>query len=164
MNSVIQKTADFLKSHKFEPATTEDGTALFVRCTGQRLNWTTTVDTNNDETIVSLLSKIPVKVPLARRGDCAKLIARLNYGKRLGAFHLDFRDGEVIYCISGTLTPGIGTEDIIDTLLGSTFNVMDKMAPEILKLIFKSDNAAEAKPAKPSSAQDRGVRPPGINN
>jgi hypothetical protein len=46
-------------------------------------------------------------------------LARLNYGKRQGAFHLDLRDGEILFCISCVLTAGIASEETLDSLFGT---------------------------------------------
>ena len=164
MNSILQATADLLKSRKFQPAFTEDGDILLVRCCGEHLFWTTAVDTSKDGTIVTLLSRVPVKVPPAKRGACAKLLARLNYGKRQGAFHLDLRDGEVLFCISNVLTAGIAPEETLDSLFGTTFSAMNEHAPEIFKLVYGRGPAPDAEPAAPSPRHDRSVKPPGLDN
>jgi hypothetical protein len=164
MNSILQATADLLKSRKFQPAFTEDGDTLLVRCCGEQLFWTTAVDTSRDSTIVTLLSRVPVKVPPAKRGACAKLLARFNYGKRQGAFHLDLRDGEVLFCISNTLTAGIAPEDTLDSLFGTTFSAMNEHAPEIFKLVYGRSPAPDSEPATPSPSRSHSVNPPSLNN
>ena len=164
MNSILQATADLLKSRKFQPAFTEDGDILLVRCCGEQLFWTTAVDASKDSTIVTLLSRVPVKVPPAKRGACAKLLARMNYGKRQGAFHLDLRDGEVLFCISNTLTAGIAPEETLDSLFGTTFSAMNEHAPEVFKLVYGRGAAPDAEPAALSPRHDRSVKPPGLDN
>jgi hypothetical protein len=164
MNSILQATSDLLKSRKFQPASTEDGETLLVRCIGEQLFWTTTVDTSKDATIVTLLTRVPVKVPPAKRGACAKLLARLNYGKRQGAFHLDLSDGEVLFCISNVLTAGIAPEDTLDSLFGTTFSAMNEHAPEIIKLVYGRALAPDSEPAAPSPSHDRSLKPPGLSN
>ena len=164
MNSILQATSDLLKSRKFQPAVAEDGDSLLVRCVGEQLFWTTAVDTTSDATIVTLLSRVPVKVPPAKRAACAKLLARFNYGKRQGAFHLDLRDGEVLFCISNLLTAGIAPEETLDALFGTTFSAMNEHAPEIFKLVYGRGVATDSEPATPSLRRGRSVKPPGLDN
>ena len=164
MNSILQATADLLKSRKFQPAFTEDGDLLLVRCCGENLFWTTAVNATKDGTILTLLSRVPVKVPPAKRGACAKLLARMNYGKRQGAFHLDLRDGEVLFCISNTLTAGIAPEETLDSLFGTTFSAMSENAPEILKLVYGRGLAPDSEPDNSPPRRNRSVTPPGLNN
>ena len=164
MNSILQATAELLKSRKFQPAFTEDGDTLLVRCCGEQLFWTTAVDTSKDATIITLLSRVSVKVPPAKRGACAKLLARLNYGKRQGAFHLDLRDGEVLFCISNVLSAGIAPEETLDSLFGTTFSAMNEHAPEIIKLVYGRAPVPDSEPAAASLSRDRSVKPPGLDN
>src|SRR5512137_1010013 len=164
MNAILQATADLLKSKKFQPTFTEDGDILLVRCCGESLFWTTTVDTDKDGTIVTLLSRVAVKVPPAKRGACAKLLARFNYGKRQGAFHLDLRDGEVLFCISNVLTAGIVPEETLDSLFGTTFSAMNEHAPEIFKLVYGRAQVPDSEPATPPRTRGESVNPPGLNN
>jgi len=164
MNTILQATADLLKSKKFQPAFTEDGDTLVVRCQSEQLFWTTEVDTCKDGTIITLLTRVPVKIPPAQRGACAKLVARLNYGKRQGAFHLDLRDGEVLFCISSSLTAGIAPEETLDSLFGTTFSAMNEHAPEIFKLVYGRARVSDSEPATLARSRGESVNPPGLNN
>jgi hypothetical protein len=164
MNTILQATADLLKSKKFTPAFTEDANTLVVRCSGEHLFWTTDVDTSDDGTIITLLTRVPVKVPPVKRAACAKLLARLNYGKRQGALHLDLRDGEVLFCISNILSAGIAPEETLDSLFGTTYSAMNDAAPEIVKLVYGRAPAPDSEPAASPPAPGRSVRPPGLDN
>ena len=164
MNSILQATSDLLKSRKFHPAFTEDGETLLVRCAGEQLFWTTAVDTSKDATIITLLSRVPVKVPPAKRAACAKLLARFNYGKRHGAFHIDLRDGEVLFCISNVLTAGIAPEETLDSLFGTTFSAMNEHASEIFKLVYGRNPAPDSEPAAPTPSRTHSLKPPSLNN
>ena len=163
MNTILQAAADFLKSKKFQPAFTEDGEILIVRCSGKHLFWTTVVDTSGDGIIVTLLSRVAVKVPPAKRAACARLLARTNYGKRLGAFHLDLNDGEVLYCVSATFSAGIFDQETFDRLFGTTFSAMDENAPQIHKLVYGTPQP-EPERTGTSAAQKRNLSPPGLSN
>jgi hypothetical protein len=164
MNTILQATSDLLKSRKMQPAFTEDGNMLLVNCSGEHHFWTTIVDTSDDNTIITLLSRVPVKVPVAKRAACAKLVARFNYGKRHGAFHLDVRDGEVLFCISNVLTAGIAPEETLDALFGSTYCAMNEHAPEIIKLVYGRSPAPDSEAAAPSPSRNRSLNPPDLTN
>ncbi len=164
MNSILQATADILRSKKFKPALTEDGETLLVRCCGELLFWTTAVDTSNDGTTLTLVSRVAVKVPPVKRAACAKLLARFNYGKRLGAFQMDLRDGEVHFCISSVLAAGIASEDALDTLFSATFSAMNKDAPEIYQLACGRGLASDSEAAATSHSRNRSLNPPDTTN
>jgi hypothetical protein len=164
MNSILQAAADLLKSRDLQPAFTEDGDLLIVRCGGEHLSWTTSIDTCKNGSVVTLLSRVAVIVPPAKRGACAKLLARLNYGKRLGAFHLDLRDGEVLYCISNVITADILPEETLDTLMRLTFAAMNERAPEVFSLVYGNGQGPDSEPAAPSPSRILSATPPDINN
>jgi len=164
MNSILQATTDFLKSKKFQPAFTEDGNTLVLRCTGEHVFWTTEVDTSEDGSIITLLARVPARVPPAKRPACAKLLARINYGRRHGAFHLDARDGEVLFCISNVLSAGIAPEETLETLFGATYSAMEDTALEILKLAYGRAQAADSEVPVSSPKRDHHVIRPGLNN
>ncbi|HOX56166.1 MAG TPA: YbjN domain-containing protein [Candidatus Paceibacterota bacterium] len=164
MNTILQATADLLKSKKYQPAFTEDGDLLLVPCGGEHLYWTTSVDTSSNGSVITLLSRVPVKVPPAKRGACARLLARINYGKRQGAFHLDTRDGEVLFCISNVLTAGIASEEMLDVLFGTTYSAMNEHATKIFKLVYGRGSASDAESVTPARDRHRSIRPPGLEN
>ncbi len=164
MNSILQETSDFLKSKKLQPAFTEEGNTLVLRCTGEHLFWTTEVDTSEDGSIITLLARVPAKVPPVKRPACAKLLARLNYGRRHGAFHLDLRDGEALFCISNVLSSEITPEETLETLFGAAYSAMDDTALEILKLIYLRTQPADSEVPIPSGKRDRHVTRSGLNN
>jgi hypothetical protein len=164
MNSILQATADLLKSKKFQPAFTEEGDTLVLRCSGKHLFWTTEVDTADNDTTITMLTRVPAKVPPAKRAVCAKLLARLNYGKRQGAFHMDLRDGEVLFCISNVLSAGIASEEAIDSLFCVTYCAMNEAAPEILKLVYGHSQASKTGSTTRFPDPDRNISPPGLNN
>lgn len=136
MNPTIQSVADLLKAKEFRHGITDDGEALCFGWMGEKLSWSTLVSSNEEESVVTFLSRVPVIVPAAKRGACAKLLARLNYGRRCGAFHMDLNDGEVLFCISRIVANQEITEAVVDALMGMTYGAMDDRAPEVLKLVY----------------------------
>ena len=146
MNPILQTVADFLKSKQFHYGIMDDGEALCLPCTGEKLVWSTLVTTDEEASLVTLLSRIPVRVPAATRGACATLLARLNYGRRCGAFHMDFSDGEVLFCLTHIVAGQEVTVAVMDALMGTTYGAMDGGATEVLNLVYGGSQVAESKP------------------
>jgi hypothetical protein len=145
MHPILQTAADFLKSKRFHYSITDDGEALCLPCVGEKLVWSTLVTTDKEGSMVTLLSRVPVRVPAVTRGACATLLARLNYGRRLGAFHMDFRDGEVLFCLTHIVADQKLTDAVIDALMGTTYGAMDGSATEVIKLVYVRSRLAKAK-------------------
>lgn len=146
LKAPLQSLADFLKSKKFHYALTEDGEAVVAVVVGDLWRWTIRCTVDQEATILTLVSYLPANIPEAQRGACARLIARLNYGKRLGAFHLDQKDGEVTYCISNILDSEPVPEEVLDRMLWTSYSMVNEHTSEVLRLV-----ATEAKPRRGKS-------------
>lgn len=136
MNATLHALMDFLQRKNLHYTTSEEDGVVAIRCNGNSLFWTSVATTDESGTILSMLTLLQVKVPPAQRVACAKLLARLNYGRRLGSFHLDLEHGEVNYCISNFVGEGAGGDEVYETLLGLTAHAMDSLAPEVFKLVY----------------------------
>jgi hypothetical protein len=80
----------------------------------------------------------PSGAPAAAVPSDPNQLARLNQGRRQGAFHLDLKDGAVTVL---RLKPCCGEaipNEVLEGLLGFTFTVMEEHASKIFKLIYSS--------------------------
>jgi hypothetical protein len=145
MNPLLQTVAELLKSKQFRFSITDDGRELCFGCTGENLVWSTLVNTDEEASLVTFLSRLPVRIPPAARAACASLLARLNYGRRCGAFHMDLNDGDVLFCISHIVAGQEITAAVMDGLMGMTYGAMDGGATEVLKLVYGGSQLAESK-------------------
>ena len=134
LKAPLQALAGFLKSKKFHYSMTEDGEALVAVVVGDLWRWTIRCTLDQEATILTLVSYLPANIPAPQRGACARLIARLNYGKRLGAFHLDQQDGEVTYCVSNILSGEAVPEEVLDRMFWTSYSMVNQHTSEILKL------------------------------
>jgi hypothetical protein len=148
MNQTLQSAADYLKAHDLSFSTPPGEDFLLLGMSGKELEWMDHLSTSGDGSILTLLIRLAAKVPPARRSACAQLIAKINHGQRLGAFHLDMNDGEVLFCISNLVPPGGEMGPVLEAMLGISYSQMEEGGPEILKLIF---GAGGPQPRRPGS-------------
>jgi hypothetical protein len=134
MNATLEQVSEFLEDKDLQFAITSDGESILLPCGGERLQWTTTISVSEQGNCLSFVSRLPTKIPQNLRSEAAKAIAKLNFGRRLGAFHLDLSDGEVLYCMSHILDGEDLEEEILEMLVGVTYVSMDGSGPELLKL------------------------------
>jgi hypothetical protein len=135
MNSILEAAAEFLRSEELRYGVADDGQTLFVGFTGANFYWNAAISTDSCGNVLSVISRFPLIVPASRRPACCSLLACLNYGRRLGSFHLDLRDGEILFCISsiiGECAPGSAT---LRALIGTTFAAMEEGGARILELL-----------------------------
>jgi len=155
MNPILESVAEFLRSKQLRFSVGEGGTPLVFFLAGNRLAWSCEVTANQDGTMVTFLARIPVRVPEARRAACAEQVTRLNFGRRQGAFHLDARDGELLFCISNLLPAPEVPDPVVEALLGLTYAAMEQEAFRLLRLAWGSP---------PPPATPEGPRPPAQGN
>ena len=74
-----------------EPAT------LHTVCRGEGRAWNVYVQDREDDGVLLLYSVCPFAPDPDRRSAVAEVLTRANYGLTLGAFEMDFDDGEIRY-------------------------------------------------------------------
>jgi hypothetical protein len=133
MNGILETFVLTLKSKEFHYAVAADRDLVVFSSAGKHLVWTTRVCATRDGSVVTLFSTLPVRIAPAKHAAIAKMIARINFGRRLGAFHLDLRDGEVLFCISSIVDGECCSEAAVEALIGTTCSAMDSGGWRLLK-------------------------------
>ena len=90
------------------------------------------------ETIFSFYSVCGVFVPESKRSLFAEFLTRVNYGRIIGNFEMDFDDGEVRYKTSFDYQDVNVNSTVIDNLINANIVSMDKAIPSIMGLIYGS--------------------------
>ncbi|MEZ5252486.1 MAG: YbjN domain-containing protein [Microthrixaceae bacterium] len=85
-----------------------------------------------------------VRVPEPRRGAVAELIARANYGMRIGNFELDMRDGEVRYKSSLDFEHNELTPSLVHNAMMPALATMDRYFAVVMSVAFGSVSPADA--------------------
>ena len=141
MNAALEQVSRFLEEKELQFAFAGEGESILLPCTGEKLQWNTVINVSESGNCISFVSRLPAKVPPPRRRAAAEAIAKLNFGRRLGAFQIDLGDGEVLYCASQVLDDEPLTDDVLDMLLAVSYLSMDSSGPDVLSLIFGSEPA-----------------------
>ena len=86
----------------------------------------------------------PTRVPPDRCGAVAELMARINYGMRLGNFELDMRDGEIRYKVSVDVEGAQLVPQMIENMVRAALSTADRYAPAIMSCSYGDKNALDA--------------------
>lgn len=143
VNAILETVSRFLEEKDLQFAANADGETLLLPCSGEHLQWNTTVNVSDQGNCLSFISRLPSKIPQVRRSAAAEMIARINFGRRLGAFHLDMSDGEVLYCVSQVLDEEMISNEVLEMLLGVSYISMDTSGTEIMRMVFNKSEAGE---------------------
>lgn len=85
-----------------------------------------------------------VRIPVGSRSDIAEVVARANYGLRVGKFELDVDDGELRFQASQILTEEGLDADVIDRLIRTTLTMLDTYVPAVLSVVYGNDLPKDA--------------------
>ena len=81
------------KERKFE--VDEENGLVRTRIEGDNGGWQVIAALLAHDHTCLVLSPFPQKCPACRRGPCAELLTRMNFGMTMGCFGMDYEDGEI---------------------------------------------------------------------
>jgi hypothetical protein len=87
-------------------------------------------------------SVCPAKVPKPKRRAVGEFLSRVNYGKIIGNFELDFNDGEIRYKTSIGIDRNPLTTNTIKDLVYTNLMMMERYLPGI-RLVISGDLSPE---------------------
>lgn len=94
--------------------------------------------------ILELFLYAPLTVPEGKRTAVADVVARANYGARVGRIDLDMNDGELRFRAGIDLEEGALSETMLDNLVGAGDNLLDFCLPAISAVIYAGTSPATA--------------------
>ena len=97
-----------------------------------------------EQTIFSFYSVCTVFVSEPKRALFAEFLTRVNYGRIIGNFEMDFTDGEIRYKTSLDYQEINITSTLISNLIDANIVSMDKAIPSIMGLLYGSLSIEEA--------------------
>jgi hypothetical protein len=147
MNPILEMVSDYLRSKELQ-FEVRDSHIIF-EFTGDNGAWKLVIDTDNDDHVLTMVSGLPIFVPKQRRETLAVFLARHNFGRRMGNFHLDSNNGFVVYCVSTPLE-GLteNREVILDRLLAMSFQSVDDLFPKLCEQAFAAEVKKQPVPGR----------------
>lgn len=97
-----------------------------------------------DSNRILSLCEAPVKVQAGRRAVAAEYLMRINFSLAIGAFEIDFTDGEVRTRNSIEMNDGILTKDMVRGLVMIPASTIDRFFAGLLQVVYGSRPPQEA--------------------
>ena len=131
MRKILDAVEEFLKEDEWPYRPLEDRTVLQAGFRGQNGEWTCYARARDEQSQLIFYSVCPFRCEAERRAAAAEFLIRANYGLLLGAFEMDYSDGEIRYR-TGISLEGIKLNTVvIKTLLYENVLMMDRYLPGI---------------------------------
>lgn len=135
---IYEQVAAWMQANDMSYNENPEGRWFSLRFSGDNADFCMVIDTAEEAKGPKLLvfAYYPVRVPEARRGAVAELLARINGSVWLGCFALDARDGEVSVRTALPIDDGILTERQLEHVFFSSLSAADRHLPGICATAF----------------------------
>ncbi|MFZ3221783.1 MAG: YbjN domain-containing protein [Rugosibacter sp.] len=114
----------------------EEEKSLSARVSCSNGKWRLVVRASEELRESYFWSTLDINVPEDRRMAVAEFITRANYGKRIGFFEMDWRDGEIRFNVSFSIADGALTDVQIAKAADGVLNGMDRHFVALMSVIY----------------------------
>ncbi len=130
------------KERKFE--VDEENGLVRTRIEGDNGGWQVIAALLAHDHTCLVLSPFPQKCPARRRGPCAELLTRINFGRTMGCFEMDYEDGEIRFKTTLSFAQESFNTENLNNLLMFNLASMDRFLPVIMSVIYAGTSPAQA--------------------
>ncbi len=111
---------------------------------GQRSAYDALVITNEEFHYATVYCTLGPRVPDDRRAAIAEAITRANYGIAVGAFEMDFGDGELRFRVGIDVEDGVFSATMAKNMISLSVYMCDRYHDAIMRVIFAGEAPADA--------------------
>jgi hypothetical protein len=136
---VLQQITDHLDRNEFQYRVDAQENIIFSSIVGNHGRWDWFVQICDDGKSAVCFSTLSAKTPAPRRQACAELLTRINHLIKVGAYELDFVDGEVRFRTSVPIIEQTMPGRAMEYLIMVNLAVFDDFMACIYKIIHSED-------------------------
>ena len=114
----------------------DDHESIRARVAGKLFRFPVVVAVDETARTITCWGVIPVRADAQRRFAVAETILRINSGRRLGSFDLDFDSGEIFFRVGCDVEGGTLTERMVLSMLGNVCTSIDQSGPVLMLVLF----------------------------
>jgi hypothetical protein len=141
---MFQQIINFFKNQGWEYTQIEHKNAAVLGIDGKNGKFQFFTEVIEDENKCIFFSICGANVPENKKLEMSELLTRLNFGKFLGNFEMDYEDGEVRYKTSLYYDNSTKTNQAIGKFIMTNIITMDISLVAIMKLIYSDITPLQA--------------------
>ena len=141
---MFQQIINFFKQQNWEYTAIKGKTIVFLGINGENGRFQCIADINEDEKKFIFYSICGTNVPDEKRLNMCELLVRLNFGKFLGNFEMDYEDGEIRYKTSMLFGSELIEPEILEYTIMTNILTMDTSLSGLMKMINDNITPIEA--------------------
>ncbi len=118
--------------------------AIQVNITSESGRWTCLAIVEEKSEYITFISRFPSRALGRRVSACAELIARINFVLRMGAFSMNYEDGEICFRTCLPIAPAEATSAMIERLVLVNLRIVDHFYGPIMRVLHGGVSPSEA--------------------
>ncbi|HSI86651.1 MAG: YbjN domain-containing protein [Candidatus Methylacidiphilales bacterium] len=107
-------------------------------------SWQCVVHVNTERNVLSVFCIFPVKAKKTKRALLSETLVRANYGLLVGAFEMDYDDGEIRYKSSMPLHSDELSDDVLHHIVLASAHTFERYFESLMMVIYSDISPAEA--------------------
>ncbi len=144
MNTAYERLIQHLDEREVRYTADSDTRSIYAEFRGEVGTYRIIAVVDADAELFQVFGCAPVRVPDGARPAIAETLTRANYGLKVGAFELDWNDGELRFHASQILSDGNLNDEVIGRLMGTTFAMLDMYLPAVMSVIYGNELPLDA--------------------
>ena len=144
MRKALEQVVELFQGKDWKFEIDEENDLVRTGIEGDNGGWKVIVAALDDDDAFLVLSLFPQKCPARRRGPCAELLTRINFGRTMGCFEMDYEDGEIRFKTTLPFAQESFNTENLNNLLMFNLASMDRFLPVIMSVIYAGTSPAQA--------------------
>ncbi len=141
--AIFDVMSEFFKEQDFAVRPVGDDPILVMNVRGEHSEWRCYAEAHEEYSRFRFFSVLQVFVPEEKRAVMAEFLTRANYGLPIGAFEMDYRDGEIRFRTSIDLSELRPTKIHIQNTVFPNLMMVDLYYQGIMSIVY-SNTSPEA--------------------
>ncbi len=142
----------FFEEEEFSPQRVEDESILVMAVKGENAQWHCYAEAHEDFDRFRFFSILEAHAPPEKRPALAEFLTRANYDLPIGAFEMDFDEGQIRFRTSIDLTDVRLSHQILRNVVYPNLLLVDLYYKGIMSVLFSDSAPADAIAAIEGSA------------
>ena len=142
--TIYDVMSEFFRDQEFTVRPVGDDPILVMNVRGEHSEWRCYAEAHEEYNRFRFFSVLQVFVPEEKRAVMAEFLTRANYGLPIGAFEMDYRDGEIRFRTSTDLTELRPTKIHIQNTVFPNLMMVDLYYQGIMSIVYSDTTPAQA--------------------
>ena len=144
MRKALEQLVELFQGKEWKFEIDEENDLVRTGIEGNNGGWKVIVAALDDDDAFLVLSLFPQRCPAHRRVPCAELLTRINFGRTMGCFQMDYDCGDIDFKTTLPFAQGSLNTEILDNALMFNLACMDRFLPAIMSVIYAGTSPAQA--------------------